>query len=54
MGIIPAWGGANRLMEKVGYVNALDILSTAKILSPDECLKLNLVSKVRLRHKYEV
>lgn len=46
MGILPAWGGTNRLVEKIGPTKALEVLSTAKIFSPTECLKLGLADDV--------
>lgn len=49
MGILPAWGGTTRLVEKIGYNRALDLLSSARILNPGECLKIGLVDEVTKR-----
>lgn len=46
MGIIPAWGGTTRLVEKIGYTKALDMMSSAKVLKPRDCLKIGLVDEV--------
>ncbi|KAK6639699.1 hypothetical protein RUM43_007974 [Polyplax serrata] len=46
MGILPAWGGTNRLVEKIGPTKALEVLSTAKIFTPTECLKLGLADDI--------
>lgn len=46
MGILPAWGGTNKLVEKVGYAKALDILCSARVMSPSECFKIGLVEDV--------
>lgn len=43
MGIVPAWGGCNRLVKLIGKQTALDILSTAKILKCEEAIKIGLV-----------
>lgn len=46
MGILPAWGGTNRLVHTVGHRKALDLLSTARIAAPSECLRIGLVDEV--------
>ena len=49
MGIIPAWGGTGRLVQKIGYTKALDIMSSARILKASDCLQMGLVDQVRMR-----
>lgn len=44
MGIVPAWGGCGRLVKLVGKQNALDILSTARIMKIDEGIRLGLIN----------
>lgn len=46
MHLIPAWGGTKRLVQKIGYRSALDILSKARIMSPSECIRLGLADEV--------
>jgi enoyl-CoA hydratase/carnithine racemase len=45
-GVIPGWGGGQRLLRLVGYTRALDLLLRAPILSPEELLALKLVSSI--------
>jgi enoyl-CoA hydratase/carnithine racemase len=42
-GVIPGWGGGQRLMRLVGYAQALDILLSARLLSADESFSIGLV-----------
>lgn len=42
LGIIPAWGGGQRLMRAVGYARALDLIGSGRILSAREALALRL------------
>lgn len=44
--VSPGWGGANRLVKKIGRSKALRILTTAPSLSASECLALGIVDKV--------
>jgi enoyl-CoA hydratase/carnithine racemase len=44
LGIITAWGGAQRLMRLVGYANALELMTTARVLSAKEAVRLGLAS----------
>lgn len=44
LGIITAWGGGQRLMRLVGYANALELMTTAKVLSAKEAVRLGLAS----------
>ncbi|XP_066999689.2 ethylmalonyl-CoA decarboxylase [Anabrus simplex] len=46
MGIVPAWGGATRLVSLVGYRTALDLLTTARIADPKEALKIGLIDDI--------
>jgi enoyl-CoA hydratase len=45
-GVIPGWGGGQRLLRLVGYARALDLLLRAPILSADEALAHGLVSSI--------
>lgn len=45
-GLIPGWGGGQRLMRQVGYARALDILLRAQTLNTPELLSLGLVNQV--------
>jgi enoyl-CoA hydratase/carnithine racemase len=46
VGLVPAWGGATRLTERVGAAMAADILFTARPVGSEEALRLGLVSRV--------
>ncbi|KAL3289673.1 hypothetical protein HHI36_023078 [Cryptolaemus montrouzieri] len=46
MGIVTAWGGGTKLIEKMGYHKALDLFLTSKLLSAEECVKLGIAEKV--------
>ncbi|XP_075232917.1 ethylmalonyl-CoA decarboxylase-like [Lycorma delicatula] len=46
MGIVPAWGGAGKLVKVVGKQNAMDILLSARIIQQEEGIKLGLIDKV--------
>ncbi|KAL0269658.1 UNVERIFIED_CONTAM: hypothetical protein PYX00_007312 [Menopon gallinae] len=46
MCIIPAWGGTKRLVERIGYRKALEVLSKGRIMSPSECIHLGLADEV--------
>lgn len=43
LGIVPAWGGGQRLMRIVGYARALELIATGRVLSAKEALALRLV-----------
>lgn len=45
-GLIPGWGGGQRLMRHIGYARALDILLRGETLNPPELLSLGLVNQV--------
>lgn len=46
LGLTPGWGGAKRLIDAVGYVQALDLLVTGRVLDAEEALALRLVSRL--------
>jgi len=46
LGIIPAWGGGQRLLRLVGYSLALEWLSTGRVLSASEALKFGVANQV--------
>jgi enoyl-CoA hydratase/carnithine racemase len=46
LGITTAWGGARYLLQLVGYPTALDLLSTARVLSAAEARRIGLVGQV--------
>lgn len=46
LGLIPGWGGGQRLLNLVGYSRAMEILLTGRILSADEMLALGLCNRV--------
>ena len=46
LGVLPGWGGTQRLPQIVGAANALDLLLTGKMVKPDKARKLGLVNLV--------
>ncbi|KAK5637940.1 hypothetical protein RI129_012235 [Pyrocoelia pectoralis] len=46
MGIITAWGGGSRLVQRIGHSRALEVLLTSKIMNAEECLSIGLVELV--------
>lgn len=46
MGLSPAWGGAPRLLQRVGPLAARDLLFTGRRVSARECVALGLVTEV--------
>ncbi len=46
LGIIPAWGGGQRLLRAIGYARALELLATGRVVSAAEALALRLVNLV--------
>jgi len=46
LGLIPGWGGGERLQRIVGTSRALEYISTARVISPQEALADGLVNAV--------
>ncbi len=46
MGLVPAWGGVTRLLERVGSIEAARLLLTAERVGAEEALRIGLVSEV--------
>ena len=46
LGILPGFGGTQRLMRIVGYAKAAELLLTAAIISAEEAQKIGLVNQV--------
>lgn len=46
LGVVPAWGGTQRLTRTVGRARALDIMLRAKKLTADEALEAGIVTDV--------
>lgn len=46
LGLIPGWGGGQRLMRLLGYSRAMEILLTGRILSSQELFEYGLVNQV--------
>ncbi|KXS16614.1 ClpP/crotonase [Gonapodya prolifera JEL478] len=46
MGIVPGWGGANRLTRLVGRRNALRLLGTTEILSAEQALEIGFADEI--------
>ncbi len=46
LGLIPAWGGTQRMARQLGRTKALELILLSKKLSAAEALKLGLVSEV--------
>jgi enoyl-CoA hydratase/carnithine racemase len=51
--IMPAWGGAERLVELVGYSKALLLAGTGTILSAAEAERVGLIDKVLPRESFD-
>lgn len=45
-GVIPGWGGGQRLLRLVGYARALELFLTARALKADELLSLGIVTSI--------
>jgi 3-hydroxyacyl-CoA dehydrogenase/enoyl-CoA hydratase/3-hydroxybutyryl-CoA epimerase len=46
LGIIPAWGGSQRLPRRIGVTGALGAILTGKLHNPRQALKLGLVDRL--------
>ena len=46
LGVVPAWGGTQRLVRTIGRARALDIMLRAKKLDADEALAAGIVTEV--------
>ncbi|HHO51600.1 MAG TPA: hypothetical protein ENK18_12180 [Deltaproteobacteria bacterium] len=46
LGVIPGFGGTQRLVRRVGLANALDLCLTGRRIKADEALRIGLVSRV--------
>jgi enoyl-CoA hydratase/carnithine racemase len=46
LGIIPGWGGTQRLTQVVGKAKALDLILFGKTLTPAQALEIGLVNRV--------
>ena len=44
LGIIPGYGGTQRLAQLIGKGKALELMCTAEMISADEALNLGLVN----------
>ncbi|KUI14489.1 enoyl-CoA hydratase [Mycobacterium lehmannii] len=51
--IMPAWGGAERLVDIVGYSKALLLAGTGTILSAEEAERVGLVDQVLARDSFD-
>ncbi len=54
LGLLPAWGGTQRLPELVGLEAALRMLWTGRKVSPRQALELRLVDAIWPPEKFEV
>ncbi|MEZ4240838.1 MAG: enoyl-CoA hydratase-related protein [Myxococcota bacterium] len=46
LGVIPGFGGTQRLVRRVGLSNALDLCLTARMVGAEEALRMGLCSRV--------
>jgi len=53
LGIMPAWGGIERLTALVGRGRALALMTTGRVLGADAALELGLFDEVVPRDKFE-
>lgn len=45
-GLMPGWGGAQRLLRLVGYARALEMIASARVLTAHEADGLGLVTRI--------
>ena len=53
LAIMPAWGGAERLVELVGYSKALLLAGTGRILAATEAERIGLIDQVIPRASFD-
>jgi enoyl-CoA hydratase len=46
LGVVPGFGGTQRLVRRVGWSNALDLCLTGRAIDAQEALRIGLVSRV--------
>jgi len=46
LGIIPGWGGTQRLMRHVGYTKALEMILSGDMISARDALEIGLIQKI--------
>lgn len=46
LGVVPAWGGTQRLTRTIGRARALDLMLRARRIGSEEALQLGLVSEI--------
>lgn len=46
LGLLPGWGGTQRLPKKIGVVASLDLILTGRSLRPNKALALGLVDQI--------
>lgn len=46
MGIVPAWGASSRLATLVGSRRALELITSSRIVSPEESLQMGLIDAI--------
>lgn len=46
LGVTPGWGGAQRLVRRVGHTKAVQILTLGRIYSSDAALQLGLIDEI--------
>jgi len=54
LGILPGWGGTQRLPKCVGLKNALDIILSGKNIAPQQALRLGLIDGIISENQVEI